>query len=108
MEANSAMTPIQLVDAESVTSHWTVTPDLPVGVHMDEQTGEIFGTPAFLGTGPVAYVFNASSPMGTSAEVTIWMSVVDQLTSLPDFDQDGTPDESDSNQGQQAMSDSRD
>ena len=102
---NSAMTPIQLVDAESVTSHWTVTPDLPVGVHMDEKTGEIFGTPAFLGNGPVAYVFNASTPMGTSAEVTVWMSVVDQLTSLPDFDQDGTPDESDSDEDNDGVDD---
>ena len=103
--ANSAMAPIQLVDAESVTSTWTITPNLPVGVHLDEETGEIFGTPAFLGNGPVAYVINASSPMGTSAEVTIWLSVVDQLTSLPDFDQDGTPDETDADDDNDGVED---
>lgn len=103
--ANSAMMPIQLVDAESVTSMWTVSPNLPVGVHLNEETGEIFGTPAFLGNGPVAYVINASSPMGTSAEVTIWLSVVDQLTSLPDFDQDGTPDETDADDDNDGVDD---
>lgn len=106
--AGTAMTPIQLVDAESVTSRWSVTPNLPVGVHLNEETGEIFGTPAFLGNGPVAYVINASSPMGTSAEITLWLDVVDELSSLPDFDQDGTPDETDTDDDNDGVNDDED
>jgi hypothetical protein len=105
---NVALTDIMLVDDEGVTSEWTITPDLPIGMHLDTKTGRIFGTPALLDDAPVAYVINASSPMGTSAEVTVWMQVVSEFTVPLDTDGDGTPDSEDDDDDNDGVVDSED
>jgi len=105
---NVALTDIMLVDDEDVTSEWTITPDLPIGMHLDKDTGRIFGTPALLDDAPVAYVINASSPMGTSTEVTVWMQVVSEFTVPLDTDGDGTPDSEDDDDDNDGVVDSED
>jgi len=105
---NVALNDTVLVDDEGVTSEWTITPDLPIGMHLDKDTGRIFGTPALLDDAPVAYVINASTPMGTSAEVTVWMQVVSELTVPLDTDGDGTPDSEDDDDDNDGVVDSED
>ena len=99
LTVNATMTPLEVSRFGSDVRNWTVTPDLPAGLMLDDN-GRITGTPTELSNLTV-YTINASNDLHWA---TVNLSITVQ-EALPDFDSDGIPDEVDPDDDNDGFSD---
>ena len=99
LTVNATMTPLEVSRFGSDIRNWTVTPDLPAGLLLDDN-GRITGTPTELSNLTV-YTINASNDLHWA---TVNLSITVQ-EALPDFDSDGIPDEVDPDDDNDGFSD---